>query len=136
MKSTLTPRGNRIVHILLWSVTILVVALFLVEGGAKLVLDPGTVRVFLKWGYPAWFVIIVGILEFAGAILILIPQLALLGAILLVVDMIGAIMTGVIQGIVPIIVFSAVVLALIVIIGWARRKRFVGWSLLQALFSA
>ncbi|MBV9710518.1 MAG: hypothetical protein JO011_06365, partial [Ktedonobacteraceae bacterium] len=51
----------------------------------------------------------------------------------LVADMMGAIVTGIIQGIVPIIAFSSVVLVLLVIIGWSRRKRFVGWSSLQLL---
>lgn len=127
MKLTLPPWSRRTAPILLWIMTLFLVVLFLVEGGGKLLLDAGTVKVFLRWGYPTWFVVLVGILELTGALLLLFPRFALLGAALLVADMIGAIVTGIIQGIVPIIAFSAVVLVLIVIIGWARRKRFVGW---------
>ena len=49
--------------------------------------------------------------------------------------MIGAIVAGIVQGIVPIMVFSAVILILIAIIGWMRRKHFVGWSVLEARFA-
>lgn len=133
MRSTLPSYVPRPLNILLWIITIFLVLLFLVEGGGKLILDAGTVRTFHKWGYPIWFVFLVGMLEFSGAVLISIPRFALLGAVLLIIDMIGAIVTGVIQGIAPIIFFSAVILLLIVLIGWARRKRFVGWPLLQRL---
>ncbi|HZR42183.1 MAG TPA: DoxX family protein [Ktedonobacteraceae bacterium] len=136
MKLTLPSCSRRIATTLLWIITIFLVALFLVEAGGKLLLDAKTVQVFLKWGYPAWFVVIVGILEFTGALLFLIPRFALLGAALLVIDMIGAIVTGIIQGIWPIIAFSAIVLVLLVLIGWTRRKRFVGWSLLQTRLSS
>ena len=133
MKRIFPPWSRRAAFILLWIMTLFLVALFLVEGGGKVLLDAGTVKVFLKWGYPAWFVIMVGIVEFTGALLLLVPRFALLGAALLVADMMGAIVTGIIQGIVPIIAFSSVVLVLLVIIGWSRRKRFVGWSSLQLL---
>jgi uncharacterized membrane protein YphA (DoxX/SURF4 family) len=112
-------------------VTIVLALLFLVEGGSKLLLDAGTVRTFHTWGYPIWLVFAVGLLEFPGALLILVPRLALLGAALMVIDMIGAIGTGVIQGIVPIILFSGLVLMMAALVGWTRRKRFVGWRLLQ-----
>ena len=129
VKAADVPR-SRAASIALWAITIFLVLLFLVEGGSKLLFDAGTIKNFHKWGYPTWLVFVVGLLEFPGAILILFPRLALLGAALLVADMIGAIVTGLVQGIVPIVLVSAFILALIAVIGWVRRKRFVGWSLL------
>ncbi|MBV9614663.1 MAG: DoxX family protein, partial [Ktedonobacteraceae bacterium] len=67
MKRILPPWSRRAAFILLCIMTLFLVALFLVEGGGKVLLDAGTVKVFLKWGYPAWFVIMVGIVEFTGA---------------------------------------------------------------------
>ena len=131
MKVTHSPRGSRAVSILLWSMTIFLALLFLVEGGSKLLFDAGTIKNFHKWGYPTWLVFVVGLLEFPGAILIVIPRLALLGTALLAVDMAGAIVTGAVQGILPIVLFSAFILGLVALIGWARRKRFMGWPLLQ-----
>lgn len=131
MKLTQPPWGRKTASILLWATTLVLVALFLVEGGGKLLLDAKTVSVFLRWGYPGWFVVTVGLLESMGALLLLFPRLALLGATLLVIDMIGAIVTGILHGIVPIIAFSGTVLVLLVIIGWVRRKRFVGWPFRQ-----
>lgn len=123
--------SRRAAIILLWALTAFLVLLFLVEGGSKLLFDAGTIKNFHKWGYPTWLVFVVGLLEFPGAILIAIPRFALLGAALLVADMLGAVVTGAVQGIAPIALFSACILALVALIGWARRKQFVGWPRLQ-----
>src|SRR5215469_15369999 len=105
-----TPSGpgrRRAAAVLLWSITIFLALLFLAEGSTKLLFDAGTVHTFHKFGYPDWLVFAVGLLEFPGAVLIVFPRLALLGTALMAVDMVGAITTGIIQGIVPIILFSA-----------------------------
>jgi uncharacterized membrane protein YphA (DoxX/SURF4 family) len=134
MQKQASSGGRRAAVVLLRGITIFLALLFLVEGGTKLFLDAKTVATFHKWGYPAWLVFAVGLLEFPGAALIVIPRLALLGTALMAVDMVGAIVTGVVQGIVPIILFSACILLLVVLVGWTRRKRFIWWPLLQHRF--
>ena len=48
---------------------------------------------FQEWGYPIWFVFVVGAIEVAGAGLLLIPALRFYGALLLAADMLGATVT-------------------------------------------
>ena len=54
---------------------------------------------FSRWGYPVWFMYFIGVLEFVGGILILIPaRIASYGAITLAVVMVGAFVTRSIHG--------------------------------------
>jgi putative oxidoreductase len=48
---------------------------------------------FTGWGFPQWFLPVVGALEIAGAVALLIPRLSLYGALVLGSVMIGAIGT-------------------------------------------
>jgi len=50
-------------------------------------------RRFLHWGYPHWFVFVVGAAEVLGAIALFIPRVALFGVALLLVVMLGALVT-------------------------------------------
>jgi len=54
---------------------------------------------FNKWGFPVWFMYFIGVLEFVGGILILVPtRIGGYGAITLAVVMIGAFVTRSIHG--------------------------------------
>jgi putative oxidoreductase len=70
--------------------------LFLFAGSSKLFSPIMHARDFQDWGYPHWFIYVVGGIEVAGALLLLAPfvrysaKLRLYGALLLAVDMIGA----------------------------------------------
>ncbi len=48
---------------------------------------------FVRWGYPEWFPTLIGVLEILGALLILFPKTASLGAITLACIMLGATVT-------------------------------------------
>jgi uncharacterized membrane protein YphA (DoxX/SURF4 family) len=45
---------------------------------------------FARWGYPPWFRILIGGLEVAGGVCLVVPWLASYGAVVLVVVMLGA----------------------------------------------
>jgi len=53
---------------------------------------------FAQWGYPDGFYMVVGVLEAAAGIAIWIPKLAMYGALLMMIIMVAALLTGVIHG--------------------------------------
>lgn len=68
--------------------------IYLFTGGTKLLATDATVEMWTQvWGYPLWFMFVIGVVELAGAIMLLVPQTRFWGASLLAVDMIGAMAT-------------------------------------------
>jgi uncharacterized membrane protein YphA (DoxX/SURF4 family) len=74
----------------LWLLTVLLAAFFLMAGGAKLVGSPSQIAHFVRWGYPGWFLYVVGIVESVGAIGLVVPRLAGFAVFILGIAMIGA----------------------------------------------
>jgi putative oxidoreductase len=71
-------------------------ALQFVYGGVlKVIGDPATVEMFATIGIGQWFRYLVGTLELAGGVGVLIPRLSGLAALGLVCLMVGATMTNV-----------------------------------------
>ena len=77
----------------LWVVRGLLALAFAGAGGAKLYGVPMLVESFQHIGLGQWFRYLTGVLEVLGAILILTPSLAAVGAVLLICIMIGATVT-------------------------------------------
>ncbi len=106
--------------IALWTVSILLSALFLFAGLPK-ILQPAKIGpMFVQYGYAAWFATFIGICEVLGGIGLLIRRVAGLAAACLSIIMIGAVYTVVShheskQAIVPLIVF-----VLLVVVSYAR----------------
>ena len=80
-------------RILLWTLIVFVAGMFLMSGSVKLMAHPMMIALFQQIGLGQWFRIFTGTLEVVGAVLVLIPATALLGALALAVVMIGAIIT-------------------------------------------
>jgi putative oxidoreductase len=78
---------------ILWGLTLLLVAIFLNAGMAKLSSQSGWAKAFVTWGFPAWFRVLVGVLESCAASLILIPRTVLYGCALVILVMAGAMAT-------------------------------------------
>lgn len=76
-----------------WILTLLLAAMFLNAGIRKLFENGGWTWAFNNWGFPLWFRIFVGVVETAGAALLLIPRTAAYGASIIIVTMIGAVGT-------------------------------------------
>lgn len=53
----------------------------------------GWSRAFAHWGYPAWFRVLIGVLEVAAALLLLWPRTAVHGAAIIIVVMLGGVGT-------------------------------------------
>jgi len=116
---------SKAVRIGIWVLSILLAFVFVTAGLPKLLGQPGHVRAFVRWGYPDWFRLVVGAIEVASAILLLIPRLAFLGAAGIAVIMAGATYTHVIRtpeeaSRAP---FTLTLLALAALVGLARRPK-------------
>lgn len=79
--------------IALWTVSILLAAMFLFAGGLKLLHPEEAKPMFVKYGYAAWFAIFIGTCEVLGAIGLLVPRLAAPAAAGLSIIMVGAFFT-------------------------------------------
>jgi len=62
------------------SLRILLALAFLAAGGAKLASVPAMVQIFDALGFGQWFRYVTGVVEIAGAVALLIPSYAALGA--------------------------------------------------------
>ena len=93
--TTVGVRPRRPTSTLLWAAQILLAAFFLfVAVPGKLIGDHGAVQEFAAIGAGQWFRVLVGIIELAGAIGLLVPGLAGLAAAWLAADMVGATITN------------------------------------------
>ena len=119
-----TPK-QRATTVLLWVLTVLE-ALTMALAGAGKFRGNQWPTLFVGWGYPLWFMYVIGAAEVVLALLLLAPKLASWAAMGLSVVMIGAIITQVRQPGPGGWTAAAVHLVLVVIIGtgrWPSRAR-------------
>jgi len=105
----------------LWVVQILGAILFFLAGFAKLSGDEQMIQTVAATGIGQWLRYVMGLIEFASAILLLIPALSGIGALLVVPIMIGAIVTHVlIIGGSPALPIG--LLAIASVVAWGRKE--------------
>jgi len=97
-----------------WIGLVVIALIFIQAAVLKLMGVQVMIEVFDKLGYPAWFRIVIGILEIFGAIALLIRSSSRYGAILLALIMIGAMISSLVKGasgdaIVPVIMLFLLV---------------------------
>ncbi len=109
---------KEIIKKILWVVLGL---LFFVAGIDKLVGDPNQVRHFAEWGYPLWFLYIVGIVEVGGGISLFISQVRFYGVLLLSATMVGAAVTHLRAGETGAFPVPVVLLLLLITLAWSMR---------------
>ncbi|NOJ40084.1 DoxX family protein [Bradyrhizobium australiense] len=93
MSDVAVPAGRHWTHVGVWIVRGLLALVFLGAGGVKLFGLPMMLEEFHHIGLGQWFRYLTGSLEIIGAILLLLPRKAGLGALLLICIMIGAMIT-------------------------------------------
>jgi putative oxidoreductase len=89
-QTTTRPRGLRA---LIWTFQILSAAMFLFSGTLKLTGAPMMVEMFSAIGLGQWFRYFTGSLEIISAVMLLVPSLAMFGALALAATMVGAVLT-------------------------------------------
>ena len=84
---------------LLLIITIMLTGLYIVAGGSKFFgMQPTWALNFNLWGYPGWFMFLVGAVELIGGALLLVPSTSILGSVALGTIMFGAFWTHIANG--------------------------------------
>ena len=82
---------TRTVTVVAWILQLLTAAMFLGAGGGKLSGAAPMVQMFATIGAGQWFRYVTGVIEVGGALLLLMPSVAVFGGMLLASTMVGAI---------------------------------------------
>ena len=117
------PAGkNR--NLLSWIVAILLAVIFLSEGAAKFPESRMWLRLFDQIGFGQWFRYFTGVVEIAGALLLVVPATRFVGVALLACTMCGALLVhALIMGIGPPTAGVVMLLLLLVAIGVDSFKK-------------
>jgi uncharacterized membrane protein YphA (DoxX/SURF4 family) len=83
---------------LMWALSVLLAALFVFAGACKLIGVKEVVDAFEHFGYPAWFRMLIGLIEVICGVALLIPKVAIDAASFLIVIMLGAVLTELFVG--------------------------------------
>ena len=78
-------------NIVLWILQILTAIAFLTAGLAKLCGNAKMIAFFANLGLGQWFRFVTGAIEFFSALMLIVPRSVPIGALLLIVTMLGAI---------------------------------------------
>ena len=116
------PSRRRVVGA--WILQGLLAAAFLAASGAKLAGVPMMVQIFDQIGMGQWFRVVTGLVEVAGAVALLVPGLAALGAAWLGATMFFAVVTHLFilhSSAMP----ALILLTLNVLVVWLRRDQLV-----------
>ena len=117
-----TATRRRALSIAVWVLQALLALEFVMAGLAKVFGDPAMVEMFATIGIGQWFRYVVGMLELAGAVGVLIPRLSGLAALGLVGLMAGASLTNVlVLGTSPLL--PIVLLVVSAVVAWGRWPR-------------
>ena len=119
---TVSGSAGKILDVVLWVLQVGAAGMFLMVGFLKLSGNPQLVGLFEAIGLGQWFRYLTGTLEVAGAVLLLVPRLSGLGALMLFVVMIGAVITHLfIVGGSPLM--AIILLVVTGVVAWGRRQR-------------
>jgi putative oxidoreductase len=107
-------------RIALWLCQAVLALMFLFTGGAKFT-SPMWPRMFARWGYPDHFYLVVGAIEVAAGLALLVPRFASLAALTLLVVMVGAGLTHLIHAEYQRLVEIVVISLLLGVVAYGRR---------------
>ena len=109
-------------NIVAWVVTAMMAFMIIKAGGLKLMNHSDQAGNFVKWGYPDWFMYLIGGLEVLGGIGLFIPKTRTLAIFGIIGIMLGAIYTHVIVDGNPTHVGGAVAVSVLGIVILMLRK--------------
>lgn len=106
----------------IWLLTAVLALLLTAAGAGKFLAAEMWTGLFAGWGYPPWFSYVVGVTEIGGALALLVPRTATYAAGILMVVMISATITLLLNpgelGVIP----SLVNFGGLAIVAWVRKK--------------
>jgi putative oxidoreductase len=110
---------SKVRNIIGWALVVLLALAYLAAAAGKL--TGAATQMFAHWGYPAWFAKLIGVLELAGAIGLLIPKTMRYAVLGLIVIMIGAAYTHLANQEGLQILRPTIFLTLLCTVWWLRR---------------
>ena len=116
-------KRERWADLALWVPTLFLVYVFARQGAAKFSDTSGWARAFRFWHFPVWFRILIGALEVSAAALLLTRRTAAIGAILIVMVMLGAMGTHIYWGRPGQVTSEVLPLLLALLVLWGRGRQ-------------
>ena len=117
-------RRRVVVDVLLWVFALFLAWVFVRQGVAKFSDTSGWAKAFRTWHFPVWFRIFIGTAETAAALLLLTRRTAFVGAMIIIVVMLGAMGTHIWWGRPGQVTSEILPLVLATIVALGRRKSF------------
>ncbi len=113
------------IPIIIWIISALIAYDFVLQGWRKFDPQGWWAPAFENWGYPTWFMILIGVMEVGGAVLLVIPNIRYIGAMMLTLVMIGAVTTKSLHkiSIDEILYFISTIATLLLMVGYGFKKR-------------
>jgi uncharacterized membrane protein YphA (DoxX/SURF4 family) len=117
--------------VVLWTLSVALALLFLMSGASKLANKgsnpdhPTYDGQFVAWGFPSWARFVVGPVELAAAVLVLVPGTRFWGAAAMTALMVGAVPTHLLANEAGYAPFPAVLGLLAGTVAWMARPRWV-----------
>lgn len=111
---------GRVFNVVLWVLQVVTAVGYALSALAKFTLNAQAVQVFVAMGTVSWMPYVIGVLEVAGAIGLLIPRLSGTAALAFVGLMAGALISHGIWGGDP--TPAVMFLVLVVVLAWGRRS--------------
>ena len=108
----------------IWALRIVLAIAFLFFGLMKFQDRSPYVTIFEQIGFGQWFRYVTGVIEIAGAVLLLAPRATPIAVLLLAPTMVGALLTHVLViGPQPASVVVLLLLFGVLVVGWSQRRR-------------
>jgi uncharacterized membrane protein YphA (DoxX/SURF4 family) len=111
--------------VIVWVLALLCGLFFLGHAYYKLSASEQMIAAFSVWGYSATFMVGIAVLEAVCGLALMVPRLSTWAAVLLSIEMLGAVYTILSTGI-GMLVLPLVTLAVLAIVGWRRRPQALG----------
>ncbi len=112
----------RVTKIIAWIITGLLSLAFLFSGIAKITGQEFYVTGFIHWGYPLYFMYILGILQILGVIGLYLKKFRFWAAVGLAGIMAGAVVTHILSQEVEVIFGPALLMVLSITLAWLRSR--------------
>jgi uncharacterized membrane protein YphA (DoxX/SURF4 family) len=114
-------RARNADSVVVWIISVLLAAVFATTGISKLIgAEPIGLQAAAMRGFPMWIRMVVGVVELAGASMLLVPPVASIAAAMLALLMLPATITQWISG-EPGVFVPVVLLVLLLIVAWRRN---------------
>lgn len=120
-------RRQLALDVMLWVFALFLAWVFIRQGTAKFSDASGWARAFRVWHFPAWFRVLIGVIETSAALLLLTRRTALAGAVMIIAVMVGAMGTHLYWGRPGQVTSEVLPLSVATAVALGRRRSFFLW---------